>query len=228
MAHDDVWDPAPSLYMVKKVPKSTSTGFTLIEMLVVVGVIVVVTSVVLANNSRFGGTVLLQNLAYDIALSSRETQIYGVSVTRFQTSFTASFGIHFDVSTPASSKVYTVFADAAATGADNGHYDCVAPGTSDCEIVQATNITRGYYISEVCITGSGAEDCTNKVLDVIYKHPEPDAYIYACPTTSTCGSPGTQYQRARVVVASPRGDTMNICIDLNGQISIHAGSSCTY
>ena len=209
--------------------QKSGAGFTLIEMLVVVGIIVIVTSTVLANNSKFGGTILLQNLAYDIALSSREAQIYGVSVRRFTTSFTAPFGMHFDVSTLQSSQAYTIFADAGATGGGNGHYDCASPGTSDCELVQTTNITRGFYIGQVCVTpATGNEDCTNKILDIIYKHPEPDAYIYACATSATCGSPGTQYARARIVVMSPRGDTMNICVDLNGQISVHNGSSCTY
>src|SRR3989344_4615422 len=49
-------------------------GFTLVELMVVTGILVVITSLILANNTRFGGAVLLENLAYDIALSMRKAQ----------------------------------------------------------------------------------------------------------------------------------------------------------
>ena len=38
---------------------STARGFTLIELMVVTGILVVITSLILANNTRFGGAVLL-------------------------------------------------------------------------------------------------------------------------------------------------------------------------
>lgn len=206
---------SPKTYHLKP-----SSGFTLIEMLVVVAIIVVVTSTVLANNAKFGGTILLQNLAYDIALSTREAQIYGVSVARFNASgttvFTAPFGVHFERG--ANNKVYVIFADAVGTA--NGHYDTG-------ELLTSTQITRGFYIADLCTTDSGTETCGRSSLDIVYKHPDPDAYI--CQGTDVCtGVSPLLHQRARIVVASPRGDTTNICADLNGQISVHNGPSCLY
>jgi type II secretory pathway pseudopilin PulG len=198
--------------------QKSGAAFTLIEMLVVVGIIVVVTTTVLANNSKFGGVILLQNLAYDIALSTREAQIYGISVRRFQSSFNSAFGVHYDL-TGNNDKTYTIFSD--SVGVENGHYECPQPGTTNCELVQSTSITRGFYIGDLCVTTGGTEDCSPTTLDIVYKHPEPDAYI-------RIGTSATLYERARVVVMSPRGDSMNICVDLNGQISIHSGASCTY
>jgi hypothetical protein len=189
-------------------------------MLVVVAIIIIVTSTVLANNAKFGGTILLENLAYDIALSTREAQIYGVSVARFNASgstvFTSPFGVHFD-KTSGNNKVYVIFADAVSV---NRHYDAG-------ELLTSTQITRGYYIADLCTTDSGTETCNRSTLDIVYKHPDPDAYI--CQGTDTCTGASPQlHQRARIVVASPRGDTTNICVDLNGQISVHTGNTCSY
>ena len=60
--------------------KGRRRGFTLIELLVVVAIIVVITGLILANSNKFGGQTMLQNLSYDIALSLREAQVYGISV----------------------------------------------------------------------------------------------------------------------------------------------------
>ena len=198
----------------KKSAAVSSRGFTLIEMLMVVAIIILITAATLANNAKFGGAVLLQNLAYDIALSVREAQVYGISVHRFNNSFTAPFGMHFDT-TGGNQYVYVLFADAGASGPGNGLYD------SD-ELVQSTNITRGYYIAQLCTSPTnGAEVCGHTTLDVTYQHPEPDAYIRADGDTAA-----PLYQSARIVVAAPRGDTMNICLGRNGDISVHGGTTC--
>src|SRR3989344_8294101 len=84
--------------------KLESAGFTLIELLVVTAIIVVVSGVVLANQNRFGGQVLLQNFAYDVALSIRQAQVYGLAVARAGSGGTATFGtsygIHFEIDDP--------------------------------------------------------------------------------------------------------------------------------
>ena len=186
--------------------RTSSRGFTLIEMLVVVAVIVIITATVLANNNKFGGVVQLQNLAYDIALSTREAQVYGVSTLHFHSTFNSPFGVHYDLSSPLQ---YTIFADAVNT---NGVYD-------SGENLQTTNITRGYQISQLCVTpNGGSEDCTATKLDITYQHPEPDAYIRA-------NGQATLYRAARIVVSSPRGDTMSVSLDSNGEISVGQGTS---
>ena len=121
-----------------QINRSTTEGFTLIEMLAVVGVIIVITGVVLANNSRFGGMVLLENFVYDIALSVRQAQVYGIATVRFGSSnYEAPFGLHFDLS---SNTTYVLFADAVSP--QNGLYD-------SGELVPTTTITRGFNIKSL-------------------------------------------------------------------------------
>jgi prepilin-type N-terminal cleavage/methylation domain-containing protein len=62
---------------------SRKSGFTLIELMVVLVVFVALTGIMISSQSKFDGTILLNNLAYDIALSIREAQTYGVNVKEF-------------------------------------------------------------------------------------------------------------------------------------------------
>lgn len=188
--------------------------------MVVTGIIVVVTGVILANNNRFGGVVLLQNLTYDVALSIRQAQIYGISVARFgaDPTFSSGYGVDFDL---ANSNAYTLFADVS----NNGLYDCTSPGSGGCELVGATTIASGYSIASLCATApGGAETCTGITkLDILFRRPEPDAWISANGISCVLQSSDCE-ESGRVVLQSPRGDTMTVLVDANGQISVENGT----
>lgn len=208
-------------------PARQQAGFTLIELLVVVAIMVVVSAIILANNNKFGGQVLLQNFAYDVALSVRQAQVYGISVERFgsgaSSNFTAGYGIHFDISSPTS---YLLFADAITR---NGEYDCPTPGVS-CELVTANTINRGYQVSQLCYTPAGGSEVCNsspagtpKTLDILFIRPEPDALITACGpscATSCLLTPSSCAQSARVTLRAPQGQTMSVSVTASGQISV--------
>lgn len=182
---------------------SVERGFTLMELLVVLGIFIVVTSVLLAGNNRYGGEFTLQSLAYDVALSMRQAQIYGISVRQFGSgNFSGRYGVHVDQATSRTS--YQVFADAD----QNNFY------TNASELVSNSDIGRGFYISDLCVTPQGgAEVCSKSRLDVIFQRPEPDAYIRADGLATT-------YERGRIVLSSPRGDLRSVIIELSGGISV--------
>jgi len=175
-------------------------------MVVVTGIIALISGVVLANNNRFGGSVLLQNLAYDIALSIRQAQIYGISVQRFNNSFDAAYGVHFALSSSGTQSIYVLFADGVN---QNGVYD--PPG----ELVQSTTVAQGYSLSALCANAAGSDICTSaSSLDIAFQRPDPDAYIRINAQSAQL------YESATITVSSPRGSTKNITIYANGQISV--------
>jgi prepilin-type N-terminal cleavage/methylation domain-containing protein len=186
-------------------------GFTLIELLVTMAIMTLISGLILANHNKFGGSVLLQNLAYDVALTMREAQVYGIAVRRFgSTGFTAGYGVHLE--TGANNKTYWIFAD--ASGTPNGKYD-----TGGGELVRAITIQRGYHIQQLCTTSGSVENCTASQLDVLFIRPAPDAWISR--NGGNCYPDRTSCQdSARVVVASPQGATMSVKIYANGQISV--------
>ena len=194
----------------------SARGFTLIELLVVTAIMVVVSTIIFADNNRFGGRVLLQNLAYDVALSVRQAQVYGISVQRFGAStFSAGYGMHFDISNPTA---FVLFADALT---HNGLYDCPSPGTPEgCELVQATAIASGFRIHDLCVTApSQAEHCGVGKLDLLFERPEPDAWI-SSEAVSCIIDHGTCAESARISLIAPRGDIMSVAVQANGQISV--------
>ena len=48
------------------------SGFTLVELLVTITIFVILTGVVLVNSNSFDNSVLLNNFAYDVALTIKE------------------------------------------------------------------------------------------------------------------------------------------------------------
>jgi prepilin-type N-terminal cleavage/methylation domain-containing protein len=194
-------------------------GFTLIELLVVVGIIVFISALILANTNKFGGQTLLQNLAYDIALSVREAQVYGISVQENTSgTFSTGYGMHFALS---DSTHYTLFQDIAQTG--------VYPNALDVKPTIYT-IGQSFQISKLCVTPvSGIQDCSPTSLDVLFIRPEPDACISANGatdvTTGTAYACASTNQSACVIVTSPRGGYMNVLIYSNGQISVETDST---
>lgn len=208
-----VWRCASSL--VVRENARTSRGFSLIELLVVTAIFIVISSVTLASQSRFGAQVVLENMAYDIALSVRHAQLYGIAVRRFgSASFDVAYGMHFTSPT-----TYELFADSLE---GNGIYDCPDPqNPATCELVEVTTIVGGHRINSLCVrpTGSPGFVCDKSRLDILFKRPEPDAYIRA----STGGVPdGVLYEAAQIILTSPRGHQKAVTIEQTGQISVQA------
>lgn len=190
-------------YLSKK-----TKGFTLIELLVSVAIITIITSIVLVNHNRFNGSIFLGNLAYDVALSVRQAQIFGLSVREFNGTFDIGYGVHFDVTTP---KSFFIFADIDRNQRYNSSVDSV---------VDTLTITRGNSISKFCATafgGSPVEKCSDSgspitTLDVSFNRPDPEAIIK--------DNIGTSYSSARVEIMSSTGDTRNVIVEQTGQISV--------
>lgn len=196
--------------MKRRKKEGTTKGFTLIELVVVTGILTLITGLVLTNNNKFGGAILLENLAYDIALSVREAQVYGISVRQFGPgNFEVGYGVHFDIASP---KTYSLFGDIDVSGLwDSGEEVSPSPYA----------IERGYFISKLCApAGEDADTCTAiEQLDIVFKRPEPDAFISADGASGVI-YPNNLQESARIALESPRGDKKSVVVEVTGQISV--------
>ncbi len=180
----------------------------------VTGIIVVISSIMLVNNNRFGGVIQLENLAYDVALSVRQAQVYGISVQRYGgDDFSSGYGMHFDL---ADVQHYELFADIDK----DGFFDAENP-PPDGENVSPSpyTIRSGFEISDLCTTAlSGVENCEISKVDMVFKRPEADAYIRSDGNSALEKS-------ARITLKSPRGDIMSVVVENSGQISVRRGAT---
>ena len=184
--------------------KNFKKGFTLIEMLMVVSIFAVITSTVLTSHSKFSGNLLLGSLAYDVALSIRQAQVFGLSVREVSVGsgvFNVGYGVHFDNNLDTS---YILFADLN----DNSEYD--GPN----EIVEVFNINNKYRISDLCGLTPNGTTCVGGVstIDIVFKRPDPDAIISS--------NTGVNHRKAEVILQSPSGKERKVSIWTTGQISV--------
>jgi type II secretory pathway pseudopilin PulG len=107
-------------YLFSVSPRETrlpsTSGFSLVELLVSIGIVVMVLSLVVANQQAFNSAVLLRGQAYEIALAMREVQLGAVSAVSDGTGeFRSNQGIYFDLDI--SAQQYRLFRDAPGPGA---------------------------------------------------------------------------------------------------------------
>jgi len=204
---------------------ASSRGFTLIELLVVTAILVVITGAMLFSNRQFGGRILLENLAYDIALTVRQAQVYGISVRQFEGADEGDFNLGYGVSFSTSDdedRQYVLFGDAVER-------DGVWQSGEDIDIY---TIERGYEIAALCAPSElSAEECLEQEgeenrIDIVFRRPEPDACI------SVDGNGAAEYgdedddpscsgeDSARIVLISPRGDIGSVVVESSGQIYV--------
>jgi len=186
-----------------------SRGFSLLELLVVTGIFMVLSTIVLSTNARFGSVIVLKNLAHDMALTIRQAQVYGIAVRRYQegggANFYVGYGMHFTLPGEGSPSTYELFADAIK----NGVYD---PG----ETIQSTTLAGGYRIVDICAreAATGIETCSVPEVHMVFRRPEPDALIRRAAGASLD-------DRVRIIIESNKGDQAEVVVESSGQISVH-------
>ena len=200
-------------------PQTVSRGYTLVELVVVVGIFMIVSSVILANYPSFSRKVSVQNLAHQIALEIRQAQVYGLSVkeTTAGSAIFPGYGVYF---TPADNSSFVLYSD----GNNNKKYDyagedCSSPSNIEC--LEKVRIASGDNIRDICVTtASGAEKCATggelDYLNIAFVRPDPDANI-----TGTYGVADTIYQSAKILVEPPKKDFYkSVIVWSTGQISV--------
>lgn len=204
-------------------------------MLVVLGIIVIITAIALIGQSTFNRSLILTDTAYNIALSIREAQSYGLSTRAFGAVQNAGYGVRF---TKAAPKTYTTFADVhtAAPGVNSvrcpGHTDRVAsspearPGncyySNVSELIRTYTLARGYTISKYCgTTDAGTEVCSTGSLtnmDIVFQRPNTETIITGVNATQG-------FVKANITVSSPDGAATR-CITVTALGAISVSQTC--
>ena len=147
--------------------KKNFGGFTIVELLIVLAVFAMLTSVVLARYRTFDTNAKFANASEDVVLALRQAQVYGVGVKAGAssctggTSFDCAYGVHFSTSAPHEIRLFV-------DGNNDGKY---SPGVGE-------DVSVITWDNSISISGlsCGWIPCSDH-LDVMFKRPNPDAVI---------------------------------------------------
>ena len=203
------------LFLLKKYIQNTTifrAGFTLIELIVTVGIFALVSTVVLVRNSQFDNEVLLSGVAYDVALSIRQAQNYGINVLGQGNNFDHPYGVYFASNTGEDVTTYVLFRDLNGNYAYDPNMGEFEPG----EVLETFTLGRGFTVGRICNLAKDPP-CESPLVDgatILFLRPNPDAIINAgadgVPTITSVG----------IELITPRGGSRLIIVESTGQISI--------
>ena len=175
--------------MIKNFKKNkNNTGFTLIELMVVVFIFLIITSITIFNYGKFNSSVSIQNLADDIALSVRSAQSYAIGVRGANDIFSFGYGVHFSTKQVnpgqefyGSNKSFVLFADISDVDPNAVVYDhdesgkCGTPVAGN-ECMEVLNILTADQIESISliIDGTPTSVSSNGTVDVWFKRPNPE------------------------------------------------------
>jgi len=203
-----------SIHTLSRSRRSSGKGFTLVELIVSIAIFAMMTALLVAKYSTFNQSVLLTNLAYDVALTVRTAQTYGLSIRAANDTddaFKYAYGVDFST---ANNKEMILF----GTQDDltfNGEY------LPHDFIVSRYSIKRGASIKSVCVKSTSSGACElNDHVNITFKRPDPSANICAydeSPGFIVC-DPSFIY--ADVVLLGSDGSERTVKIRNNGQVSV--------
>ncbi len=197
--------------------KTFTSGFTLVELMVCVAIMMILSSVIIFNHKGFNDNLEITNLSYQVGLALRQAQVYGVSTRDFKGGatqadrFNTPYGVHFDRNKPAE---YIFFADANK----NGIYNTTPTDT----ILEKVDIGRGNKISDICKIKSAITTCGLNIADITFTRPEPE------PIFSVNSVLDTDISTVAICLTSPGFRYKKITVYNTGQISItNTTSTCS-
>jgi prepilin-type N-terminal cleavage/methylation domain-containing protein len=192
-------------------------GFTYVELIVVLSIWAVMSSIVIYNYGEFQAKIEIKSLASDIAskiVEAQKSAISGKLPLRVTVStWKPSYGVYFNI-TPITgdNKSFIYFTDIDQSGAfDN--LDCA--GNNEC--LDKITITKNNSISKLEVIGTGCTDITN--LSIVFKRPDSSAIMTSnnLPLSSFC----TSVSYAQITITSPRSLTATIKIYPSGRVQVN-------
>ena len=204
---------------------------TLIELIVVIGIVGLVSSVLMFNYSDFSTNVSIRNLTQEVALSIRKAQTYSTSVQVIASGGVSSYpaygtvfslGEDFNPFSP-TPKRFILFADIPKIASEqpNKKYDseggsCGNVAFND-ECIEAINITSADTLISLETDTSGL--VTSGTIAITFRRPSPDAIICYIPEgASDCASETSSY--AKLTFESAKGLQKTVSVWNTGQINV--------
>jgi prepilin-type N-terminal cleavage/methylation domain-containing protein len=204
-------------------------GTTLIELIVVIFIFVLMSSIAVFNYGKFRSSLSIQNLADDIALAMRRTQGYAIGVRGAGGGFSAGYGIHFTAkpsgaSYKGSSKSFVLFADINGNLEYDNKSDTCGNPVSGNECLELLSVTSADSINLIYLNNSNIPISPSSTIDISFKRPNPEpTFCYRVNGSGPCHK--KDISNVKVKISSDGNSSINKVITIynTGQISVGGG-----
>lgn len=183
-------------------------GFTLFEVTVVIGIVIVLASITLANFPEFSERIGIEQEVGKLALSLRKAQVYALAVREFQLGSKVFPPYGVNVSTN-DRRHFTLFGD---LNSSNRFESFLA------ESVEIFSVEKRMEIHEICGNSQSIPigSCSLSSADIVYIRPAPSIVL-----TGVVGGIPLRYNDIKVVFTTFDGSIRkSVIIWSTGQISI--------
>jgi len=214
---------------LKKRSFLVTRAFTLVELMVTVSIFVFMTTLVISKYGNFNQNVLLTNLAYDMALTFRTAQTFGVSVKAADdqnnpcnqpgaSPFQCVYGIHFDT---LKNTTFTLYAMPISTARTYYTYPAGAGGAD----IYTYTLRNGAHIDSITDqSNTHSIGPTYPTVDVYFKRPDSSSHICMVDPAGTSpqcdAAAGITSVRVKIVSDSNANNYRTVVVYRNGQITV--------
>lgn len=195
--------------------KKNSAGFSLIELMVTLSIIIIISSITLVNYPDLSEQHSINRAARTVSLSLRDAQIRSMAVKESPDALSANpfpaYGVHFSKSTK---KQFFIFAD----------NNCFFNTKPDCKydlgtdtVVDNKIIPTIAQIKKICGNLKSLGTCTElDEADIVFQRPTPSIFL-----KGTVSGVVSDYNDIEVLIDSPTGQKKfqkMIGVTLTGQV----------
>jgi len=196
-------------------------GFTLLELMITIGIMTIISGVVFFNFPKLNQTVLLNRAARELTLALREAQSRATAVAQLPgaaagTPFPKNYGIHVKKD----SNIFFLFNDKDDDMKCNvGVSPCSSSSTCDPECVKRFEFTHGVKVQNL-IPAPGLSLSGDDELNILFYRPDPTTKISGCSTSPCDPNSIGPYKIVISRPGYPGSDRRTVQIWTTGQISI--------
>ncbi len=173
-------------------------GFTMIELLISISIIVIISSIAVFNHQRFSEAMAISNVAYDVAITLRQAQVYALSGRQpdiFLGDNVPSYGVRFNQG----SGSFQLMADTNNNGTLN-------------QDIENLTLQRGVEVNRLCLANHNG-GCEQNVSGLSVFFIRPKAQSFFNPTHAS-------QRNAVITLRSPGGLEKEVFVTESGQILV--------
>ena len=194
-------------------------GFTALEMVIVIAIIVIISTILLVRFPTLSQTISLQRSARELGLALRKAQNMAFAVRVVEAApgtFRApagGYGVYFGPLAPAGS--YLIFADVKVDGSNRGRYSATGSPPDQDVVVETVAFGPGISVDDL-VAEFGAGDDSVSELHIAFTSPEARMTL-----SKANGATGNGGEAAQILLTDRSGAlSRNVVVRTTGQIRI--------